>query len=179
MKFIQIFSKSHPNFSFQSLLTIKELSHSTVLSSNKKIQLKAPKVDQFVKEVDNTHNFQILYTENNLWSPQQTGVQLTSQHRLEVLFCRTPYADTFRYIQRQNNYAFKAFSTTLITFYIHTIVVSGFFIRDINNEQIALFSLSIFPQQETPKMSALLYTDTVFTINLDVIQAPNDILKIY
>ena len=28
-----------------------------------------------------------------------TGVYITSQHELEVLFKRTPYADTFRYIQ--------------------------------------------------------------------------------
>ena len=30
---------------------------------------------------------------------QKSGMQITSQHRLEELFKRTLYADTFRYIQ--------------------------------------------------------------------------------
>ena len=47
----------------------------------------------------------------------------------------------------------------------------GFYIRDFNNEHIALFYLPIFPSQATPKLSEVLYTDIVYTVNLDAIPA--------
>ena len=49
-----------------------------------------------------------------------------------------------------------------------------FYIRDFNNEHIALFYLHIFPPQAKPKLSDILYTDILYTINLDVIPASYD-----
>ena len=54
--------------------------------------------------------------------------------------------------------------------------MNGFFyIRDLNNEHIALFYLPMFLPQATTKLSEILYTDIVYTVNLDVIPASYDI----
>ena len=47
----------------------------------------------------------------------------------------------------------------------------GFYVRDIYNEHIALFYLPVFPPQASPKLSEILYTDIVYTVNLDAIPA--------
>ena len=105
-------------------------------------------------------------------------MHITSQHRLEVLFKRTPYADTFRYIQ---NFKPKQIRFQDIFYkldhilYSHTCCEWVFRIRDFNNEHIALFYLPIFPPQATPKLSEILYTDIVYTVNLDAIPASYDI----
>ena len=46
--------------------------------------------------------------------------------------------------------------------------------RYFNNEHIFLFCLPIFPPKVTPKLSELLYTDNVYTTNLDAIPASYD-----
>ena len=46
-----------------------------------------------------------------------------------------------------------------------------FFIREFNDNQIALFYLPIFPHHATPKLSELLYKDIVYTLHLEVIRA--------
>ena len=105
-------------------------------------------------------------------------MHITSQHRLEVLFKRTPYADTFRYIQnfKPKEKRFQDIFCNLDhILYSHTCCEWVFYIRDFNNEHVALFYLPIFPQQATPKLSQALYTDIVYTINLDDIPASYDI----
>ena len=104
-------------------------------------------------------------------------MQITSQQRLEVLFKRTPYADTFRYIQnfkpKQIRFQNTFYNLDHISFsYCFEWV---FYIRGFNNEHIALFYLPIFSPQATPRLSELLYTDLVYTINLDAIPASYDI----
>ena len=88
----------------------------------------------------------------------------TSQHRLEVLFKRTHYADTFRYIQnlkpRQVRFQDIFYNLDHI-FYSQTCCEWVFYIRDFNDEHIVLFNLPIFPPQATPKLSEILYTDIV------------------
>ena len=54
-------------------------------------------------------------------------------------------------------------------------MVGFFYIRDFNNEHIALFYLPMFPPQATPKLFELLYTDIVYTINLDAIPDSYDV----
>ena len=49
-----------------------------------------------------------------------------------------------------------------------------FYIRDFNNEHTALFYLTIFPPQATSKLSETLYTEIVYTVNLDAIPASYD-----
>ena len=49
----------------------------------------------------------------------------------------------------------------------------GFYNRFFNNTHI--FYLSIFPPQATSKLSELLYTNIVYTINLEAIAASYDI----
>ena len=121
-------------------------------------------------------NFQSHSTERILLDRTLPGMHITSQHRLEVLFKRTSYADTFRYTQNFKPRQVRLSFTTLITFYVHKLVVNGFFyFRDFNNENIALFYLPIFPPQATPKLSEILYTDIVYTVNLDAIPASYDI----
>ena len=91
-------------------------------------------------------------------------MHITSQHRLEVLFKKTPYADTFRHIQnfkpRQVRFQDIFYNLGQIL-YSHTCCEWVFYIRDCNNEQIALFYLPIFPPQATPKLSEILYKDIV------------------
>ena len=48
------------------------------------------------------------------------------------------------------------------------------YIRDLNNEHIALFHFPILPPQATPNLSEILYTDIVYTVNLDAIPASYD-----
>ena len=50
--------------------------------------------------------------------------------------------------------------------------------KDFTNENISLFYLTIFPPQATPKIFELLYTDIVYTVNLDAILASCDIKHI-
>ena len=57
-------------------------------------------------------------------------MQITSQYRLEVLFKRTPYADTFRSIQNFKTKEVR-FQDIFYTFYIHILVVNGSFILEI------------------------------------------------
>ena len=103
---------------------------------------------------------------------------LTSQHRLEVLFKRTPYADNFRYIKkfkpRQVRFQ-EIFYNLDHILYSHTCCEWVFYIRDFNNEHIALFYLLIFPPHASPKLSVFPYTDFVYTVNLDAIPASYDI----
>ena len=49
-----------------------------------------------------------------------------------------------------------------------------FYIRGFNNKHIAFLYLPIFPPQATPKLSEILYTDIVYTVNLDAILASYD-----
>ena len=89
-------------------------------------------------------------------------MQITSQHRLEVLFRRTPYADKFRYIQnfKPKQIRFQDIFYNLDRLlYSHTCCEWVFYVRDFNNEHIALFYLPIFPPQAKPKHSEILYTD--------------------
>ena len=76
-------------------------------------------------------------------------MHITSQHRLKVLFRRTPYADTFRYIQN--------FKTKQIRF------------------KVIFYNLDHIPPQATPKLSEVFYTDILYTVNLDAIPASYDI----
>ena len=62
--------------------------------------------------------------------------------------------------------------------YSHTCCKWVFYIRDFNNGHIDLFYLPIFPPQATPNFSEILYTDIVYTVNLDAIPASNDIKNI-
>ena len=105
----------------------------------------------------------------------------TSQHRLEVLFKRTPNADTFRYIQnfkpRQVRFQDIFYNLGYIL-YSNTCCEWVFYFRDFNKEHIALFYLPIFQSHATPKLSELLYTDIVYTSNLDAIPASYDIKNI-
>ena len=82
-------------------------------------------------------------------------MQIVSQHGLEVLFKRTPYADIFRYIQnfKPKQIHFQDILQTLDhILYSHICCEWVFYIRVFNN---ALFSLPIFPQQETLKLSEI------------------------
>ena len=83
-------------------------------------------------------------------------MQITSQHRLEIFFERTSYADTFRYIQnikpKQVRFQDIFYKLDHILF-SHTCCELVFYIRDFDNEHIALFYLPIFPPQATPKIS--------------------------
>ena len=105
-------------------------------------------------------------------------MHITSQHRLEVLFKRTPYADTFRFIQNfkpRQVWFQDIFYNLDHILYSHTCCEWVFYIRDFNNEHFALFYLIIFPPQATPQFSEILYTDIVYTVNLDAIRASYDI----
>ena len=107
-------------------------------------------------------------------------MHITSQHRLEILFKRKPYADTFRYIQnfKPRQVRFQVFFNNLDhNLYSHIYCEWGFF-RDFNNKHNAFFYLPIFPPQATPKLSGILYTDIVYTVNLDAIPASYDIKNI-
>ena len=105
-------------------------------------------------------------------------MHITSQPRLEVLFKKTPYAYTFRYIQ---NYKPKQVRFQDIFYNLDHILYSHnccewvFSIRDFNNEHITLFYLPILPTQATPKLSETLYADIVYTVNLDAIPASYNI----
>ena len=105
-------------------------------------------------------------------------MHITSQHRLEILFKRTPYADTFRYIQ---NFKPKQIRFQDIFYNLDHILYSRtccewvFYIRDFHNDHLALFYLPMFPPQATPKLSEIPYTDIVYTVNLDAIPASYDI----
>ena len=102
-------------------------------------------------------------------------MQITSQHRLEVMFERTPYADTFTYIQnfKPKKVRFQNIFYNLDhILYSHTCCEWVFYITDFNNEHFALFYLPTFPPPKaTPKLSEILYTDIVYTVNLDAIPA--------
>ena len=106
-------------------------------------------------------------------------MQITSHHRLEVLFfSRTPNSGTVRYIQKfkTNRYVLKTFFCNLDHILSsHACCDCVFYIGDFNNEYTALFYLPIFPAQATPKISELLFWDIVYTINLDAIPATFDI----
>ena len=123
-------------------------------------------------------NFQSHSTESFLLDKTLPGMQITSQHRLEVLFKRTPYADTFRYIQntkpRQVRFHDIFYNLDHIL-YSHTCCEWAFYIREFNNEHIALFYLTTFAPQATPKLSETLYKDIVYTVNLDAIPTSYDI----
>ena len=102
-------------------------------------------------------------------------MHITSQHRLEVLIKRTPYADTFRYNKNFNPKQVRfqdIFYNLDHVIYSHTCCERFFYIRDFNNEHIAIFYLPIFPPQATPK---LLYTDIVYTVNNDAIPVSYDL----
>ena len=81
-------------------------------------------------------------------------MQLTSQHRLEVLFNRTPYADTFRCIPiikpKQIRFQDIVYNIDHVS-YSHTCCEWVVYIRHFNDERIAFFYLPIFPPQTTPK----------------------------
>ena len=65
------------------------------------------------------------------------------------------------------------FSTVPTVFSIHIFVVHEFFcIKKFNSDLIALFYLTTFRLQATPIISELIYTDIVYTINLDAIKPP-------
>ena len=105
-------------------------------------------------------------------------MQITSQRRLEGLVKRTPYADIFRYIQnfKPKQVRFQdIFYNLNHVLYSHTCCQLVFYIRDFNNEHIALFYLPIFPPQTTPKLSEILHTYIVKTVNLDAIPASCEI----
>ena len=100
-------------------------------------------------------------------------MHITSQHRLEVLFKRTPYAETFRYIQnfKPKQVPFQDIFYNLDhILYSHIFCEWVFYIRDFNNEQIALFYLPIFRPQATPTLSEILYTDIVYRLILTLFQ---------
>ena len=109
-------------------------------------------------------------------------MQITFQHRNEVLFKRPPSAETFRYIPnfKPKQVRFKIFSIIWIfhILYSHTCCEWVFHTRDFNNEHIDLFYLPIFTPQATPKLSEILYTDIVYTVNLDALPASYDIKNI-
>ena len=69
-------------------------------------------------------------------------MHITSQHRLEVLFEKTPYAKTFRYFQmfkpKQIRFEEIVYNLDHIL-YSHTCCEWVFPIRDFNNEHIAFF----------------------------------------
>ena len=126
------------------------------------------------KQQRQQHLNQSQSTEKTLFGKILTGMHVISQHRLEVLFKRTPYADTFRYIR---NFKTRQVRFQDIFYNFHHILYSYtccervFYIRDFNNEHIALFCLPIFPPQATPKLSKILYTEIVYSVNLDAILA--------
>ena len=98
-----------------------------------------------------------------------------------LLLKRTPYADTFKYIEilkpRQVRFQDNFYNLDHIL-YSHTCCEWVFYIRDFNNKHVALLYLPIFPPQATPKLSKVLYTDIVYTVNLDAIPASYDIKDI-
>ena len=59
--------------------------------------------------------------------------------------------------------------------YSHNSCEWVFYIRYINNKRIPFFYIPIFPPQATPKISELLYTDILYTTNLDAISAAYNI----
>ena len=123
-------------------------------------------------------NFQPHSTERILLVEILPGMHISSHYRLEVLFKGTPYLDTFRYIQKfkpKQVHFQNIFYNLDHILYSHTCSEWVFYIRDFNNEPIALFCLPIFPPQATPKLSEILYTDIVYTVNLDAIPASYDI----
>ena len=101
---------------------------------------------------------------------------ITSQHRLEILFKGTPYADTFKYIQ---NFKHKQIRFQKILYNLDHILQSHtccdwvFYFRDVNNEHIAFFYL-----QATPTISEILCTNIVFTVNLDALPSSYKIIYI-
>ena len=90
----------------------------------------------------------------------------------------TPCESTFRYIQ---NFKPKQVRFQDIFYNLDQILDSPtccewvFYILDFNNENIPLFYLSIFPPQATPKHYENIYTDIVYTVNIDAIPASYDI----
>ena len=97
-------------------------------------------------------------------------MQISSQRRLEILFKKTPYTDTFIYIQdfKPKQIRFQdIFNYLDYILYSHTWCEWVFYIGDWNNKHIALFYLPILPPQATPQISDFLYTDIIYTINLD------------
>ena len=95
-----------------------------------------------------------------------------------MFFKRTAYADTFRYIPnfKTKQIRFEDFFYNLDCILCsHICCERIFYIRDFKNEHIALFYLSMFPPQVTSKLSELLYTDNVYSINIDAIPASYDI----
>ena len=105
-------------------------------------------------------------------------MHITYQHRLEVLFKRTPYSDTFRYIQnfkpKQVRFQDEFYNLDHVL-YPHTCSEWVFYITGFNNKHMALFYLPFFPAQATPKLSEILYTHIVYTVNLDAVPAFKDI----
>ena len=93
------------------------------------------------------------------------------------MFKRTPYADTFRYTQnfKPKQIRFQDIIYNIDHFlFSHTCREWVFYVRNFNNEHIALFYFPIFPPPLTPKLSEILYTDIEYTINLDAIPASYD-----
>ena len=105
-------------------------------------------------------------------------MQNNSQHRLDVSFRRTPYADTFRYTQSFKTQQIRfqdIFSYLDHILYSHTCFEWVFYIRDFNNEQFDLFYLPNYPPPANIKITESLYANIVFTINLDAIPAAYDL----
>ena len=95
-----------------------------------------------------------------------------------MLFRKSPYDDTFRYIQsfKRKQIRFQdIFNNLDLIPYSHTFCEWVFYIRDFNNKGIGLFYLPIFPPQSTPKISALPYNDIVYTLKLEASPASYDI----
>ena len=105
-------------------------------------------------------------------------MQITSQCRIKVLFKRTTYAYTFRFIQnfKPKQVRFQDFFYNLDhTLYSHTCCDWVFYIRSFNNEHITLFYFTFFLPQATPKLPEILDSAIVYTVNLDNIPASYDI----
>ena len=93
-------------------------------------------------------------------------MHITSQHILELLLKRTPYADTFRFTEifkpRQVRFQDIFYNLDHIL-YSHACCEWVSNIRDFalfyltSNEHIALFYLPISPPQARPKLSEILY----------------------
>ena len=99
-----------------------------------------------------------------------TGMPTTYQQRLEILYKRTSYADTYRIT---TNFTTKWIKLTISYTNVDKVLYSNkccgrdCHIRISNNDFIALYFLPMFAPQAIPKLSKILHTDIVHTLNWD------------
>ena len=105
----------------------------------------------------------------------------TYQQRLEILYKRTSYADTYRIITNFTTKWIKlkiSYTNADKVLYSNKYCGRDCYIRNSNNDFIALYFLLMFAPQAIPKLSKILHTDIVHTLNWDAIPSSHNIKHI-